>query len=185
MFYHTVKMTIFSSLLVPRPGSNEQAFAEAESAKKICLSSASAVRKLLEIQRSNWGLDPMPLVNMQWIVVALFNLLNNLNDPDYQFEFLELCKAAIFPARRWLLLKGMFRLVQITARQKHENLPVEIKRLFNDFERKYWKAEDKKRFSSSYPVFATAIRERDDYLPDDFELDTFLEKWDDLRIAEE
>ena len=185
MFYHTQIMTVWSAIRVPPPGADKDTLSKAEYAREQCLESARAVSELIEIQRLNWGLDPMTVTNMQWVIVALFTLMDDLGNPDSSAEFFKLCTAATYPARRWPLVKGMFRLVQITARQKHKDLPEDIKRLFSDFERKYWKAEDRARFSSGYPVFAAAIRQQDDYIPDDFELDTFLEKWDDLNLEGE
>lgn len=182
MCYHTQIVTILSPLSVPPPDSDETTAASAKSARETCLSAARAVGELMEIQKSNWGFHPMNVVNMQWIVVALFVLMDDLDNPDSLTHFVELCVAATYPARRWLLLKGMFRLVQITARQKHKNLPEVVQRLFNDFESKYWKAEDKERFSSAYPVFAASLRQQDDYIPDDFELDVFLEKWNHMGL---
>lgn len=176
-------MTYFSPLRVPPLGSDETALAKAETAKEICLSSARTVSELLEIQRSNWGLDPMPVTNTQFIFQSLFILMDDLDNPESSADFFRLSKGLTFPARRWLLTKGMFRMVQIIARKQHEDLPEDIKRLFNDFETKYWRAEDRARISSAYPVFASSIRQQEDYIPDDLELDKFLEKWDDQSLA--
>ena len=48
---------------------------------------------------------------------------------------------------------------------------------FREFEEQYWRPDSGRRFSSRYPNFAIAIRQGADHMPDDLELDAFLEKW--------
>ena len=127
----------------------------------------------------------MPVTNTQFIVQALLVLTDDLDNLDSRSDFLKMCRTLTFASRRWLLIKGMYRLVQITTRKKHEELPEDIKRLFPDSETKYWRPGDTQPFSSAYPVFAASLRQQDDYIPDDFGLDEFLEMWDELSLGKQ
>lgn len=136
----------------------------------------------METHENHWGFEVMNFTNIRWITTALYTLMDDLSDAADQTAFRELCTPAISMARRWLLLRGMLRLVQIQVKLRKKSLPEDARRLFVNFERRYWRPEDQQEFSSSYPDFAASIREHDDHLPEDLELDKFLEKWESLTI---
>lgn len=153
-------------------------------AKETCLSSSHKIAHLVGIQKSRWGFEYMSNTIIQWVCVAMFILMEDLDNPHSQTDFLTLASAATSFASRWLLHKGMFRLVQLTTQRTVSQVPTDIQRFFNDFESKHWRPADVQRFSSRYPNFGAMIRQQDDYIPDDLELDKFLEKWDSLNIDE-
>lgn len=178
MYYHTVMMTIYGSIKTAAPPDGPEAkVASLSSANRICQSSAHAVGKLMEVHENNWGFELMNFTNMRWIATALYTLMDDLSDTAGHTAFRELCMPAISMAKRWLIVRGMLRLVRIQAKLRGKTIPEDIRRALNDFERRYWRPEDQQQFRSCYPDFAASIREQDDHLPEDLELDKFLEKW--------
>lgn len=182
MYYHAVIVTIWARLKEAPRDAQSSSVEISKRAKEICLSSSHKIAELASIQKSRWGFEDMSNTIIQWVCVAMFILMEDLEDPGSQSDFLILAKAATSFAKRWLLHKGMFRLVQLSTQRTVKDMPSDIQRFFSDFESKYWKPEDVQRFSSRYPNFGAMIRQQDDYIPDDMELDKFLEKWDSLTL---
>lgn len=120
---------------------------------------------------------------MQYSTLALFTLLEALDDKQNQVSFVENLIALRALARRWQMAKGMLRLVQLTAIKQEAQLPPESDILLKDFETD-WSTNDRKSFSSHYPNFSVAIQQQgDDGLIDDVELDLLLEEWDNLAVS--
>lgn len=154
--------------------------ADDDKIRELRFSSARRICTLLNRSRAQWPLEYMPMNSMQWSTVALFTLLEGLDDNQNTQPFVDLCVVLRSLARCWQLAKGMMRLVQLTVVEMAVTLPAETQGLFKDFEAELWKADDRKRFSSLYPNFATSIRQEKG--SDEVELDRFLEEWDDLTI---
>ncbi|KAL4739570.1 hypothetical protein BDV11DRAFT_187433 [Aspergillus similis] len=90
-----------------------------------CLSSARKVAQLTLVHRSNWGPDRMPAVNIPYIITALFNLLEVIDDPINRDAFTTLVVAAGAFSRRSPVTKGYMRTLQNTARERKISLPAE------------------------------------------------------------
>ncbi|KAJ5584949.1 uncharacterized protein N7459_004749 [Penicillium hispanicum] len=178
MRYDTTILIMFG-FVKPDPD-NDPASAGDDKIRELRFSSARRICTLLNRSRSQWPLEYMPMNAMQWSTVALFTLLEGLDDDQNTQPFVDLCVVLRSLARRWQLAKGMMRLVQLTAVKMAVTLPAETQNLFKDFEAELWKTDDRERFSSLYPNFATSIRQENG--SDEVELDRFLEEWDDLTI---
>ncbi|EED20777.1 nitrogen assimilation transcription factor nirA, putative [Talaromyces stipitatus ATCC 10500] len=207
MYYHVYIITIFSYLKAhPSTPANV-----ASTAQQQCIASALAVRDLMNIYRSRWRrIEYQPVDYMQLTTVCLFTLLEDLTSPGSSQAFVDLSVIARSAARRFQLARGMFRLVQLTARQQNITLPEEAQPLYQEFEIEWIRAGGVEQFSSSYPNFSLSMRslaarnsppqdtgddndstkrgmdKRSDLSLSNAELDSFLRKWDDaLKIDNE
>ncbi|KAL3455136.1 hypothetical protein BJX64DRAFT_295323 [Aspergillus heterothallicus] len=188
MQYHGRIMTAFSFLKTPAEADlDSKAKASVALARQRCLSSAQAVSRLVSFLRKRWGPQRESSVDMQFIFLGLFMLIDDLSTPESHATFVSLATAAFSLAGRWLLMKGMFRQVQITTMHTvGEPLSPEILRLFKRFERRLGRNEDRKHFNSAYPNFAAVLRQQD---PDgseraDLDLDGFLDTWSNFTIGD-
>ncbi|GAM37203.1 C6 transcription factor [Talaromyces pinophilus] len=155
MSYHLYIITIFSYLKVhpSTPAST------ALSAQQQCISSAMAVRDLMNTYRSNWRrIEYQPVEYMQITTVCLFVLLEDLNAPGSSQAFVELLVIARSMARRFQLARGILRLVQLSAREQNIVLPEEAQQLYKDFELEWFRTGGAEQFSSSYPNFSLSMR---------------------------
>ncbi|KAJ5097012.1 hypothetical protein N7456_007733 [Penicillium angulare] len=184
--YHTIVQTVFGFVMgLPREESkNEVESVEweiniRERAQKICFASARECGQLIDAHRDEWGFDRMSPVNVHWITVSMFTLLQDLDNEASCTAFVNLSIGAKAFANRWPLGKAMLRLVQVTARQMEVTLPSETDALFIDFETRIWNIEDRKLLSSQYPNFAHSMKRGQ---VDEIEMDAFLAKFDDLYI---
>lgn len=146
------------------------------------MSSARQIGTLLSQYRSTWPTERMPMGMMQYSTLALFTLLEGLDEKQNQVSFVENLIALRALARRWQMAKGMLRLVQLTAIKQEVQLPPESEILLKDFETD-WSTNDRKSFSSHYPNFSVAIQQQSDDSIDDVELDLLLEEWDNLAVS--
>ncbi|KAH8691609.1 hypothetical protein BGW36DRAFT_305078 [Talaromyces proteolyticus] len=186
MYYHSIIITIYAFLKTAPPDADSHMLGWAEQSRQMCLSSAHAINQLIEIQQSSSRSDPGPVVNAQWITIALCILMEDLQNPDNHKAFMNLCKAHGYFAQRLPLAKGMVRMVQLTAQRMDRPLPGDVVAYFREFEERCWRAGDSRTraFSSRYPNFAVAIRRGiNNCVPEDVELDVFLERWVSLDNA--
>jgi hypothetical protein len=152
--------------------------------KRLRMSSAYHIGALLNLHRSQWPVERMPMAFMQYSTLALFTLLDDLEDEQNQTSFVENLIALRALARRWQMAKGMLRLVQLTAIKHDAPLPKESAILFEDFEAETWHTEDRDRFSSHYPNFAVSIQKQSEGgSMNEVDLDRLLEEWDGLALS--
>uniref|UniRef100_A0A093VRN9 Nitrogen assimilation transcription factor nirA n=1 Tax=Talaromyces marneffei PM1 TaxID=1077442 RepID=A0A093VRN9_TALMA len=211
MSYHVYIITIFSYLKV-HPSAPASL---ASSAQQQCISSALAVRDLMNTYRSKWRrIEYQPVEYMQFIAVCLFVLLEDLDAPRSSQAFVELSVIARSMARRYQLARGILRLVQLSGREQNIVLPEEAQQLYQEFELEWFRFGGVEQFSSSYPNFSLSMRslaasnssppggsddgnddgnstkQRNDNQPSltlsGAELDLFVRRWDDvLKIDNE
>ncbi|KAJ5325685.1 uncharacterized protein N7506_008787 [Penicillium brevicompactum] len=186
MNYHTTIQTIFGYLKGVSTSADviESELAQLDTvrqqAREICLISARKCAGIVDQQRGSWGLDYMPPTNIHWFTVSMYTLLEDLSDDANRRAFISLTIAAKAASHRWVLAKGMLRLVQLTSIQTGVSLPPETDALFSDFEARVWTSQDRRALSSQYPHFTHSMKRGE---VGEVELDAFLEKFDDLHIA--
>ncbi|CRG86953.1 Nitrogen assimilation transcription factor nirA [Talaromyces islandicus] len=180
MYYHTIVITLYAFLKTAPSNADVHTLKSADEARRICLSSAHAIGQLIETQQQAWGPDPGPVANAQWMTIAQCILMEDLQNAESHAAFMKLCNAHMHAAKRWLLPRGTMRMIQLTAQRMGDPLPDDVVAHFRDFEKQYWEPELARAFSSRYPNFAVAIRYRDAGVPEDLELDVFLQKWVNL-----
>lgn len=185
MYYHVIIMTGFAFLKTPVPDAERETLQSIASARQKCISSARTVSTLVSMSTSRWGAGRQSIVDLQFICVALYVLMEDLGDTANHDAFLNLAQAGVAMAGLGLLPKGMFRLVQVVTLQVNdpETLSPAISKVFRRFERRLWRREDNQRFSSAYPNFAAGLRQQDGAVAEDLEMDDFLEIWNDFSIA--
>lgn len=149
-------------------------------AQERCIDSARLTADLVDQQRQAWGLEYMLASNIHWFTVSMYTLLDSLSDEENQEAFLALSIAAEAASHRWVLARGMLRLVQLRSIQMEVSLPSKAEALFSDFEARVWTHQDRKALSSQYPQFSHSTKRSE---VDKYDLDTFLEKFDDLHVT--
>ncbi|KAJ5123873.1 uncharacterized protein N7515_007698 [Penicillium bovifimosum] len=152
--------------------------------KTLLMTSAHQIGTLLNLFRSNWPIECIPLASMQYATIALFTLLDDMSDEKNKAVFVEILITLRALARRWQFAKGMLRLVQLTAIKQEIGLPRDTMVLLKNFEDELWKTGEPERFSSLYPNFALSVRQRGcTGILDEVEMDRFLDEWDVLSVS--
>ena len=108
-------MTIFGFLKTPID-SEPSSVDSAKPAQGRCVCSAREVARLVEAFSSRWGLKFLLLLFTRYVTVALFTLLEALDEDESRASFLQLCVIARSFAHRFPIGKGMLRLVQLSAK---------------------------------------------------------------------
>lgn len=154
--------------------------------KALQLDAAHNIGTLISRFRIDWPVECVPGTARQYCSVAMFTLLENLDDVQNKEAFVNCFIVLRALARRWQLAKGILRLIQLTAIKTEAVLPMETQILFKNFEDDLWKVEDPGRFSSLYPNFAVAVNQRkgSERHSDEAELDRILASWDNLSLSE-
>ncbi|PYH45573.1 Zn(II)2Cys6 transcription factor [Aspergillus saccharolyticus JOP 1030-1] len=190
-FYHSLIISLWGLLKTePELESDEDEqgdSATAAYARKLCVDSALAIVGLLRIHRTRWGIDYIHPTTVHWVSMAAFTLLEVLGDADpaYKTSFTELCVFARALSRKCTLMKGILRMIQVSAQKSSVTLPPETNALFTEFEQAMWESKDRERFRSLYPNLEALSKTGGDRTRlDDAELDSFLEKWDILEVVE-
>ncbi|KAL4908496.1 hypothetical protein BDW74DRAFT_188479 [Aspergillus multicolor] len=186
MFYHTILMIVWGHLKYPvnTEETNEESISP-EDAKKICIDSAHSVLRILQTQRSAWGIDYANPTLLHWLSISLFTLLEELDDLGNRNAFIELCVMSRLISRKSVIMKGILRMLQGSAKQNNISLPVEVDALFVEFEDKIWNKEGKRKFRSLYPNLISMHKTGGDRSVEDSEMESFLNKWNKLNIEEE
>jgi hypothetical protein len=182
MYYHTTIMVLFGLLKNPPKSSERAGLISPEEARETCIDSALRVAHMIRMHRTKWGIEYISATAMHWVAIALFTLLDNLNEPRSRGAFVELCFVARVFSRRWILAKGILRMIHITAKQMNIQLPTETDTLLDDFSAKVWDAgKDGRCFSSAYPNFillSQRVSGLGGSFDDPIDMDEWLAKWD-------
>ncbi|KAL6229680.1 hypothetical protein BDW75DRAFT_235016 [Aspergillus navahoensis] len=117
--------TVYTSTSPLNPPEIREAMSSPVHASIGCLSSARKIAQLNLVHRSNWGFDRMPGINVPYVTMALFSLLEGLGDSVNRDAFISLVVAAGAFSRRWPVTKGYLRNLQNTARERNISLPAE------------------------------------------------------------
>ena len=100
-------------------------------ARETCFSSARNIARLMRSHRSCWGVDRMPVSNIQCITAALFTLLDDVEEPNNREAFITLSIAAKSFSRRWESSRAVLATLRTTAHERGVTLPIETDSLFN------------------------------------------------------
>ncbi|KAL4793693.1 hypothetical protein BDV19DRAFT_390898 [Aspergillus venezuelensis] len=116
--------------------------------------------------------------------MSLFTLLEDLDSPESRKAFIDLCVIARAFSRKWILMKGILRMIQVSAKNEGLVFPDETKALSMNFESLWKKKRDGELFSSLYPNPNSLHKTGGDRRAAEVELDSFLENWESLGIGE-
>ncbi|KAL4819578.1 hypothetical protein BDW67DRAFT_154852 [Aspergillus spinulosporus] len=164
MDYHTIIMTALSYLKtsIPNTDTDVEMQGRLASMKERCIASAHAINRLVTMYKNRWGYGYPAVHNFQHFYAALFVLMEDLNNSASHDAFLSIANTFARMAGRWLYTRGMFRHVQIATLQGKETLSPAVARLFEMFERRLWRLEDRRSFSNAYPGFAAVLQQEGD-----------------------
>ncbi|KAI2969823.1 hypothetical protein CBS147352_2455 [Aspergillus niger] len=159
MLYHTVVIVLWGLLKKEDTEDENNIKITREAAKKACVDSALAIVNLLRIHRTRWGPDHISPTTIHWVSMALFTLVEELDNSEHRNAFTELC---------------------VSAQKNGFILPPETRALFADFQ-KMWDEGLRDQFRSLYPNLSSLSETGGDRTLDEAELDSFLKKWDRLE----
>jgi hypothetical protein len=159
-----------------KDGQHEDSFSI--QARTASTSAALAIAEKMSKMHSTWGTEYTPLCMLQWCSLATLTLLDDLEPESHRHAFDELCISLRSFARRWLLAKGIFRTVQLTAKKNNAVLPETSRKLFEDFERQSWTTEDQQQLRSLYPNISVSAAKDGDPI----EMDQFIKKWEAMHV---
>jgi hypothetical protein len=164
MDYHTFIITALSYLKtsIPNTESDVATQGSVASAQDRCIASAHAINRLVTMYKNRWSYGYQAVHNFHHFYAALFILMEDLNNPASHDAFLSIANTLALTAGRWLFTRGMLRHVQIATVQGNETLSPAIVRLFEKFERRLWRLEDRRRFRNAYPGLATVLQQQGD-----------------------
>jgi hypothetical protein len=118
--------------------------------------------------RQSWGADDFPVIIIQPATIAVFVLLEDLQDrPECQAAFYKLCIVLRAASRRFRVCKEVLRLLEKTLKDNGIVVPDGCGELLADF-----------NYANAEKLDGMAGR------IDDLGLDYLLEKWDDLDLDE-
>jgi hypothetical protein len=153
--------------------------------KALKADAAHKIGALIKRFRPDWPVECVPGTTIQYCSVAMFTLLENLDEAQNKQAFVDCFIVLRALASRWQLAKGILRLIQLRAMKMKADLPVELQILFRDFEADSWKVEDSERFSSLYPNFSVAVNQKGPGAgTDEAELGRFLTSCDNLSLSD-
>jgi hypothetical protein len=189
MYYHATIMVLFGLLKTSYRYPSRPMTITPHEARETCVESALQVAQMIRLYRSKWGLEFISGTAVYWVAIALFVLLDELENPSNRRAFIDLCSMAKVLSKQWFLMKGILRMLQITARQMHISLPPETEPLLLDFETNMWRQESgRRRLSSAFPNFSLLFQRVTGVgggLHDPIDLDEYLEKLDEVSNLED
>ncbi|KAL6234364.1 hypothetical protein BDW75DRAFT_251532 [Aspergillus navahoensis] len=147
MHYHSFIITALSypKTSIPNTITDKDTQPSISFARAKCIASAHAISILVTIYTARWGHEYQSVHDFQYFYAALFVLREDLNNPASHDAFLNIANNFVFAAGRWLIIRGMFRHVQVAT------------------------PEDRKRFGSAYPGFVAVLQQQGDAAMDEFE----------------
>ncbi|OKL57428.1 hypothetical protein UA08_07042 [Talaromyces atroroseus] len=113
MQYHSIIMQMFGFL------SFHDANSDPIKVKNIRISAAHEVLKLTNLHRKKWGIQRMSPTMIHWLSTSMFTLLDALDDDSNRKAFTELAVVTRACAHRWMLSKGILRMIQLNAAKMH------------------------------------------------------------------
>jgi hypothetical protein len=111
---------------------NERELTTKERFENLRVTAARGIGVILNRFRSLWPLKYLPMGSIHYASVALFGLLENLEDEQNQKAFENTLIGLRALAQRWPLAKEMLQLVQLTAVQQEVKLPIAARGLLAD-----------------------------------------------------
>ncbi|KAI9756100.1 MAG: hypothetical protein M4579_003987 [Chaenotheca gracillima] len=136
LHYHCIVITLFG---INSASSDQPSDGRISAAEEQRISSAREVARLTTTYREHYGVDRVPALILQSTSIALFALLPDLNAPESHRAFNDLAIAAIAASHRWIVAKGMLRLIQLTAGQMHIDFSPETQHLLDELEVHEWR----------------------------------------------
>ncbi|PCH08591.1 Transcription factor [Penicillium occitanis (nom. inval.)] len=189
MYYHAMIMVLFGLLKASYRYPSRPMIIAPHEARETCVESALQVAQMIRLYRSKWGLEFISGTAVYWVSIALFVLLDELENPSNRRAFIDLCSTAKVLSKQWFLMKGILRMLQITARQKRISLPLETEHLLQDFETNMWRQDSgRRRLSSAFPNFSLLFQLVTGVgggMHDPIDLDEYLEKLDEESKLDE
>ena len=117
----------------------------------------------------------------QTAVTAAYVLLEDLDNPEVQDLYYNVCQVITSASRRWFCMRGHARMLLVTAEQHGYVIPHDAKLILRKVAVDSWKADDHKHFEGSiFPNYELAKGEDTKVAG----MGDLLEKWKNLNLHE-
>ena len=120
------------------------------------VSSALEIGRLFELHCSQWSRQFFPPVFCKSVGIATLILLDNMNEVSHVNALVKLWLGIRLLARRFPCVRGLFRLVQLTAIRKQAELPDEVFELLEQDIDEWDRYGQHHVFDSDYPLYTLA-----------------------------
>lgn len=159
LFYHFIRIMLYNTLKNRR----DTDFVSEDFviyARNQCLFSARVTGGLYSRYFRDFGPKSLTMWMPQTAVSAAYMLIDDLEIPEVQEVFHEVCLVLTSIARRWYVMRGHARMLFITADTRHVTIPERTRTLLRMVALDQWGSEDHKNFDTSlYPNYALATGE--------------------------
>ncbi|KAK5088716.1 hypothetical protein LTR05_002937 [Lithohypha guttulata] len=148
-------------------------------AREQCILSARAASGLFKVYLQRYGSRSFTIGMPQVAVSMAYMLIEELDEPEIQDLFHDMCLIITATARKWFIMRGHARMLFITAQQKKQVIPERTRRILSRIALDSWGPDSHKFFETSkYPNYALA--RGDD--PRTATMGDLLERWRDFGL---
>ncbi|KAK5072022.1 hypothetical protein LTR51_006506 [Lithohypha guttulata] len=179
--YHSLRNALFNffkSDESPTDGSWRSKETE-RYAREQCILSARAASGLFKVYLQRYGSRSFTIGMPQVAVSMAYMLIEELDEPEIQDLFHDMCLIITATARKWFIMRGHARMLFITAEQKKQVIPERTRRILSRIALDSWGPDSHKFFETSkYPNYALA--RGDD--PRIAAMGDLLERWRDFGL---
>ena len=159
-------------------GSDNEPTRRARDGRQNCIDSVASIFRHFT---KEYGNSHHPILVSQTGIVVCFELIEDLDEPYSQEIFHQLCTVLVALTRRWLEVKGIVRMIYITAKEKGKTLLPQTEELLNGSGGASWGENDHLSFeASTYPNFPVGKED-----PSAAGLGEILERWAAMNLDEE
>lgn len=158
--FHWMRMTLFNFAKIPNsaadgpygPGDRLHRYAREQ-----CIASANIIASLFKRYFYDYGSRNLTIWMPQTAISTAYMMIEDLDNPDAQEVFHQVCIVLTSMSRRWLIMKGHARMLFITAEQSGKTIPEQTRQILSRVAIDNWRSTDHKYFdSSAYPNYALA-----------------------------
>lgn len=160
LFYHWIRITLFnflkSSAIAP-DSSPEERERLARFAREQCITSAQITAKLHGRYIHDYGSRNLTIWMPQTAISTAYMLIDDLDKPEVQDIFHDVCLVLASVSRRWYVMRGQARMLYITVEQAGKPMADRTRQILGRVALDLWKPNDHKTYDGSvYPNYALA-----------------------------
>lgn len=122
------------------------------------IEAALRIAHVFDIYGRKFGYVHISCMCTQSISTALYTLLGADGGVDYSEPIIVLFTCLRAMSRRWVMIAGIMRMVQLYAKTSSHTLPTATQSMLQDFESKEWQSRRTRKLISIYPQPAVATK---------------------------
>ena len=178
--FNCIKIALFGYLQIYRPPHGGFPIEDGYllEVRRTCVNAANDIALLVKLHMHYYDRF-MPTVICLSAMIAIFTLFEDLNTAVSRANCIEMVKVLMLASDIFPAARGMMRMIGPTAEILDLDLPLEIRKTIDDFDRTRWAQGDEKRFKSILPNFAL----RREMGPTDHYMGELLQNWEKFGVG--